>query len=220
MNYFDFVILYFANLFIGAIAITGWYAITRGHWETCPDGKKKFVGKIFKGWLKFWEKEKGKNTVYYQGEELKRLMMQLEPILGLSTDKSHKNQYYFADTRIYLTPTSREIIQQRGFIAELQREIKFKIFELDLTQVGSGFVAYAIISKDFEDYVFPEWVRSPMSSCIYCHSSVYGSIMWLLLGTMGKNFLHVSIPDFVYFIFWPIYCFSLSFILPWLNKKI
>ena len=46
----EFLIIYILILFLSALAINGFFNITRGRWEVQPDGTKVWEGKILSGW--------------------------------------------------------------------------------------------------------------------------------------------------------------------------
>jgi len=61
-------------------------------------------------------------------------------------------------------------------------------------------------------YLFPEWVRNPISACPTCMASVYGSAIYLLFCYSVKDvFLWSEHPYTTFFLFWMIFIVILSF---------
>ncbi len=207
------IIFYLLSLIAGGIAITGWFAITRGRWKILPDGNKKWVGKIFCNWQKFWEKEITTKPCYYSGDELEKLLMDIEKYVDIRRFSVEKN-YRIADGRkcIYFpTPTTEAYFKDNFYILKHNLNIRYVYKEAK----ENGGVSFVFFYKAMPVYRFPEWIRDPIASCIYCHSSVYGTLIWGLLNYTCK-FLTVSEA----MVLWIPYCISLTFVSPYLWKKL
>lgn len=206
------IIFYLLCLLAGGIAITGWFAITRGRWEISPNGNKKWVGKIFCGWQKFWEKEVYSKLCYYSGDELEKLLMEIEKFIDIrmfSVDKNYKianggKCIYFPDL------TTEAYFKEKFYILKHNLKIQFVLKERKENEPS-----FVFLYKSIPVYRFPEWVRDPIASCIYCHSSIYGTIIWWLLNFNCKFLTLTEI-----FSLWIPYCISLTFVSPYLWKKL
>ena len=69
---------------------------------------------------------------------------------------------------------------------------------------------YISIYKLNRKYKFPEWIRKPISSCIYCHGSIYGTAIWVLLSFIAGQ--EYSFSQLAWL--WVPYCLTLSIIAP------
>lgn len=218
-----FLIFYLLVLLVGGIVIAGWYGITRGSWERTPDDKLKFKGKIFKGWLKFFDYHRTiygmNNATYYSGRALRELMLKMEISMGISTFTTMpEKKYSFSeeDKCIFLgTPNLVAYFNERFFAFGYQNDVSMRI-----EKNNNGESARVYFLKHKKQYRFPEWIRKPLATCIYCFGSLYGSIVWWVIANISIHlpyFRHY--PLWVFWAFWVPYCISLSIIAPWIWKK-
>jgi hypothetical protein len=69
-------------------------------------------------------------------------------------------------------------------------------------------------------YRFPEWVRKPISACIRCYASVYGSFIWWVFVYLQKDaFNWCSNKIIAILTFWIIFIVVLSGVNVFFNKK-
>jgi hypothetical protein len=209
MSALFYLLYYFAALLFGGLVITGWFAVTRGRWETRPDGRKYWTGKIFNEWQRFWERTVASESVYFRERELQGLCLRLESILSI-------RNYTFSESQtcIIIDAATHSKLKNRFFVFELQNP-GIKVMFKEGSQGDEG-KHYAFFYKDLPIYAFPEWIRDPMASCIYCHSSIYGTIIWSFLAIISNNVLPVGI----YVALWIPYILSLAFVSPYLWKKL
>lgn len=232
MSIFYFFGVYLLLMLVVAFFVLGWYAITRGQVIKFPDGTEKKAGKIFKAWYFFWMKQRSEPIKkYYTGFDLLLLASNVLSANGLSV-KAIGNSH----VQVEYNKTEEEIalIQARiknGFDAETE----VVLLENEVLIVGS-FVpmikekaGYSIrFYKEYEDYVFPDWVRDMTAGCITCHASIYGSIgFWTFHCLVKAQYLHEYVYGWVPHNFvvpamimtWGAFCFSLSYVMTVLWKK-
>lgn len=195
--------MYALMLLLSAIAINGFFNITRGKWETQPDGTTHWVGKIFSGWSKFlnqhretkeyytgdqWYKEFGKLTAFFGKEEVIEVFT-----TGVVVQKMDAKRQGWFD----------------AFVAV--NGIKFSSRDY-----GSGKLisTYRLTKK----YTFPMWFRAPMGECLACMSSVFGTgcwIMWYRIAgvvNQGAAKTLTEMPMIGILGLWALFCFSLAYL--------
>jgi hypothetical protein len=71
---------------------------------------------------------------------------------------------------------------------------------------------YLITHQDEHGYLFPKWIHSPLSECIYCYASIYGSLIyWLTLEFTKCNlFEWANVPWLAKLFCWVLYCICSS----------
>ncbi len=218
MNPLQFLTFFLLLTIAGTLAVTGWYFITRGEEETRPDGSKKRVGKIFKGWYFFWTREMPlKKVVFYKNEELQKLLKELSdnyPYLVFTT---------IGETWFKIIDPAYDYYQDKvqkvaPLIAKLLPEMAEK-WELKIMEQSAlhNFEAY----KLYPQYVFPEWVRSPLAECATCFASVYGSAFYWLVIAMVKEplFAWSNGCGVTAIFFWIVFCLQLAVLNTALAKR-
>lgn len=203
-------LLYFSVvLFLGGVMITGWYAITRGEWEYNADSTPYWSGKLFSPWLRFWTQEKGKERVYYRGQELENMVMKITNLLGIK-------DYRFDEHKTHLIVN--DAVDDLFF-----RKKHYLFHHLKVTvskkEIRSNEHLIFLFSED-PIYKFPHFLRAPLATCIYCHGSIYGSIIWWLSAVIFKNFFSLPFRWEVLAAFWVPFIISEAFVAPYLNKKL
>jgi len=211
MNFYDFLIY----LLIGALATTGWFAITRGRKEKLPDGTQVQKGKLFKGWYFYWTATTGKKNINYKGESLRRLHD-----LYLSEYGSDMFLLKVDQTESFLIFSDQYSVDQRIINKSLflQKKQEFESRLDCLCRVdGEAVVCY----KEYSVYRFPEWVRDPLAECATCFASLYGSVLYWVPIWLRKepSFTWAAQPLFASLFFWIVYCMSLAFLNTGLAKK-
>jgi hypothetical protein len=206
MDFKTFILVYFVIVFSGSLAVTGWYFITRGDKKILEDGSEKRVGKVFRNWYFYWTKIRGMKKIYFDEPHLFELFLKIRDKFMVS-----KGVYEIKQTERKFWITNWENYSEEMRWIENAFEVKFK-------HTGGGqFVVY----KEYEDFVFPYWVRDPLAQCATCFSSIYGSIFYWLLIALPKQSLFnwASIPWLAAVCFWIAFCFSLSVINTALAKR-
>ena len=153
MNFIQFLTSYFLIVILGSLTVTGWFFITRGTKELQPDGTVKEKGKIFKGWLFFWNKTReSKKRYYYNGRALLDLVNELNNmspvaflLLNLSEERNSVKVMPFISTS-----ELEKMLKQIGNVHADEQQ-----YDLD------GKVTQVKFFKEEEMYVFPWWLRDP-----------------------------------------------------------
>ena len=74
--------------------------------------------------------------------------------------------------------------------------------------------------NDYPVYMLPEWIRNPLSECVVCYASVYGSmIYWGFVYFQQDAFDWTENKIGAYFFFWIIFIVSNCFINGFLYRK-
>lgn len=212
-----FILVYAVMVLMGSCAATGWFMITRGHWDTEPDGTLKARGKVFKHWYLFWNRKKEKPRVtQYKWGPLKSLIDIIEPDL-----KRHIRPQK-EDAKIYVSFIALNIPGYSLLTTDAIRELE-AMHKIQIKHFGS--VSYHIFAVE-EDYIFPEWVRDPLANCATCFASVYGSLIYwtftvLVCGWFSFEplFSWSAYPAGSAIFFWLMYMFSQAVLNTALAKK-
>lgn len=207
MSFEIFILVFFAVIFLGSLAVTGWYFITRGEEKILEDGSKKRTGKVFKNWFFFWTKTKDvKRRVWYDEAHLFGLYSEIKGKFVITKNSYDINQI---GDRFVITQPQKYYEEMRW----IENAFEVKFYDLG----GNDYRVY----KEYDDFVFPYWVRDPLAVCATCFSSIYGSIFyWILIALpKAKVFGWAHIPWLAATCFWIAFCFSLSVINTALAKR-
>lgn len=212
MSFIQFLVSYFLIVLLGSLAVTGWYFITRGTKEIQPDGTIKEKGKIFKGWLFFWNKTKqSKKRYYYSGKALYDLVTEINnmsPVAFLLLNLGEERN----TVKVQPSISSHELekmLKQVGQVEADEQEI-----DLDFRITSVKFF------KEEDVYVFPWWLRDPLAVCATCFASIYGSIFyWGLILNVPGLFDWAPHTLFAKLFYWVAFCLSLSVLNTALAKK-
>jgi hypothetical protein len=196
----NFLITFLLMLLSGSIFILGFYTITRGKIVTLPNGDEEKEKEIFGEWQLFWEDISLYRKVFYEGKQLEfklKILEQLKPAyINEITFSTKDRKSLFFSTQ----PTEAEI-------RDIEFVLNCHIFKNDTV---------IFLYDEIPVYRFPEWVRK-ITNCYVCLSSVGGTfVYWTFLFYYPNIFELSSNPSTAKFIFWIMYCVSLSFI----NKTI
>lgn len=207
MNILNFLELFILLIIAGALAVSGWFFVTRGWKETLPDNTEKKYGKIFKNWFFYWTKEKGvPKKVYYQERELAMLLVK---IVDLYPDQHYQLNGSSITINSGVPGEASTIAASAAIKLEIEVEMK------EGTQNEYNFF------QKFPQYVYPEWVRYPLAVCATCFSSIYGSIFyWAFVAMPSQNVFEWSAhPVIASILFWIAFCLSLAVVNTALAKK-
>jgi hypothetical protein len=197
MNLLPFLLSFLILLVIGSLCIVGFYIITRGQKETQADGTIKRTGKVFKGWSLFWEQQVGYQKIYYNGPALKEKLKLLQQwndelaqkIMCLETPEGYK----LLTREKLAAPDVSYIKDALSCEIEYQDNETLKLYELQ------------------KDYVFPEWVRFPLSQCPPCMASIGGTLLyWPIMLQVDSAGFWSLYPGSSLLFFWVVYCCSLA----------
>lgn len=189
---------------VTAVFIISFYHLSR-HWVIIePDGRRNVGGDILKWWSWFWERSKGVKKIYYKNEGFDKKM---EDMRGIHPE-------VYASLVIGLP-----LPYLFSFLA-LPPDNKLKEVEMTLMcKIGQGNVGYYLYAE-VQNYIFPEWVRKPMSQCYVCMSSVFGSAAWWIFVYLQKDmFVWSKYPEETFFLLWIVFIVFLSGINRFLGAK-
>jgi len=189
-----FVLYYLLTVFSGSLVMLGWYIITRGRVEYTPSGEPYKAGKIFKGWHFFWTKKKKiREYDIIEGKPLVDSFLILKnkyDFLRLG----NTNKYIFFDEKYYdILKSDKELIK--------------KMVGADDVVFGDN-GRFLSLLKDKNKYVFPEWIRDPISECVTCYASFYGTLLYIVFYYGNSQLFDWCKIPFANVIFWVIYCMS------------
>lgn len=200
-------------IFIGSLFCIGWNGITRGWVEYLPDGTKFNAGQILGGWERFWEYNKGIKRFYYDYDGLKKKLFELKYLDNKIGEKLYMGLYGISiNPNIFMDDT--EVVKMEhllGCKVDCQGVFKDK--------QGFGFGCMNLyIERPI--YRFPEWIRKPISACVRCYASVYGSFIWWSFVFIQKDAFNWCNNKIVAILtFWFIFMVILSGVNVFFNKK-
>lgn len=217
----QFFAAYFLLLIAAAIITNGFFIVTRGHWETLPDGSREKKGALLKGWYFFWFKEKMEpNVLVYRGDQLQAMFDRIKAHSFIPTTLHMElkgnysesiNNYFIGDSFV----TTVEFLQ---YLPKLRNAlgVDFKIGRLH-----EGLMSVTIY-KEEPDYVFSWYIRTVLAGCITCFSSIYGALIFIIFNlTMSKSIIYFSFysyfgytPSYIYY---PVTLMAFCLSLAWLN---
>jgi hypothetical protein len=213
MGFIIYFLSFFIYLLFGAIIINGFFNITRGSIEIAPDGTKEKKGKILRDWYLFWFMEhEGKLKVRYTGKRLEDLIHNYN--VG-AINKVPLGKF----TNLYMEfsyPLGIAVVRE----FENRYNCKLIVRSINAGSNTSDVAQYALaIYQERPDYIFPWALRTSLASCITCHASWLGSIIfWLPIWLLPKEQLYYTFPfanhGTVWLVLtWVAYCISLACIL-------
>lgn len=207
MKFEIFLLVYAGFLIFGSLAVTGWYFITRGEIKVREDGSKVKTGKIFRDWYFFWTKMKPKKErVFLNEANLYELYLKI------------RDQYRAKELFAHIGVEGKSIVFVHSEKFNEERRWVEKAFEVKFYDQGGGMYS---VYKEYDDFVFPAWVRDPLAVCATCFASVYGSLFYWPLVALVKVelFSWATIPWLAAVLFWIAFCFSLSVLNTALAKR-
>ena len=203
------ITLYFILCFLsGSFILAGWYIITRGEWVCSVDGKLSSNGKIFKFWSKFWEGytvQKG-SMLIYEGAAFYKMISLMENVFGMNVI-DERRKYTIneeSDGRAYLVhiPNEQSLAHfsiNWWRVKSINPDVRYEVSE----PMDNGYFVFFYEHK--KKYHFPHWIRKPLSSCIYCYGSFYGSLVWWVF-----HWANLMLTTDQAFLLWVPYCISLT----------
>ncbi len=209
MDFYTFLQSFIMIIIIGSIVVTGWYFITRGNEQVMEDGSIHRYGKIFMSWYFFWNRKKNtKENIFFNDEHLRELYSHI--------DKKIISQ--FKQVGHFL------VVQENGLTASWKSDFEYhhKVKLMLFGEEGEG--VYRVF-KEYDEYVYPSWVRDPLASCATCFASIYGSLFyWLLIAICEAGgdvnlFAWCFIPKLAAVFFWIYFCLCLAVVNTAIAKK-
>lgn len=189
MTFLEFIISISFLLVLNGFLINGWYRITRFHIVVQPNNTETVEGYLFKWWSYFWEGIKEERQLFYTAEPFANKWKEMERMLHQVAKKfNYENlDYLVAQEEI----TSDDI-------DKIERVLKVQV-----SQTNNMFRLYI----EEPVYYFPKWIRNPLSSCVICMSSIYGSLVfWGFVFLVDGAFNWATYKKIAIF---AIYCFYL-----------
>lgn len=166
----SFILLFMLFLVVSSFTIVGWYNVTRGRWETQPDGTKKWVGKIFNFWGKFLQQHT-ETIEYYENEEFLKEFAKIRDFF--KDDDIHE----FAKNGV-IAKTMNPKKAAYLFIYALRAGVNISLTEQEEKEGHKGGTSVTIY-KEIYNYKIPYLLRYPLGECLSCCASFYGTICWL-----------------------------------------
>lgn len=210
MTFLEFTFTFTFMILFAALAICGWFIITRGEWHPSPDGTWKKYGMIFKEWSLFWEqpvRNKQERKVYYSGKELAKKWAFLKKVRPDLYEKYQLSAFHESS----LMATIAGVVEDKDLegikdvlACEVTRDSQkyFRIYQLEII------------------YMFPSWVRKPLSECPTCMASVYGSAFYWFVVIQAHTLFSWSSKEFLAkFGFWVIFCLILACANKFIDQK-
>lgn len=188
----------------------GWYNITRGWVEYLPDGTKKNVGQVFGFWQRFWEEQLDTQRIYYNNEATERKYFELnylDPKLAYKLYVDKEYNIYCISKKEGVEILDTELLKIENLLGcKIQKNLDHNFYHL--------YIENPI-------FRFPEIIRKPISACIRCYASVYGTLIWALFCLLNYNvFYSFSNKNIAILTFWFIFIVILSALNPYFNKKL
>lgn len=188
------LLLFGLKLILSAIAIVGFYLITRGQWNIKPDGTREWGGKIFSFWSRFLQMHKCKR-IYYKGNELYKLIDRLKKNpLGIEIEEIAEN--------CLVTKKLSETKKHEFWAACFNKEG----VECEFRPDGENQIITFFQNK--KEFVLPSLITYPLGECITCMSSFFGTACYWFWYWIDKP----ELPLNSILGLWIFFCISLSFL--------
>lgn len=169
----EFIAFFILLTLVSSFFIVGFYNITRYYIEVQPDGKEVVKGYIGKWWSYCIEYVKRWDKKYYSGEALQHKLSELKKMLP---DIGNK----------ILLPATNEtcFISDEGSIMTEEKNKIEAVLSCNLEGKKHGTQVFSFLYIEDPVYLFPSWIRKPLSQCVVCMSSVFGSGIWLFVNLL------------------------------------
>lgn len=207
MDFGTFILLFVGIVAFGTLAVTGWYFITRGEIKTREDGSKVKTGKVFRDWYFFWMRTRAeKKRIFFNEANLVELYLKI------------RDQYQSRELYHSITVEGRSLNFKTPEKFREERKWMEKAFDIKFFDQGGGLYS---VYKEYDDFIFPAYVRDPLAQCATCFASIYGSAFyWLLIALVKQNlFAWASVAWLAAVFFWITFCFSLAVLNTALAKR-
>lgn len=195
-----FLCAYLAMMVIASILCCGWFIITRGELYIKADGSRAKYGMIFKEWSFFWERQsKSDRKVYFSNDEWYEKWKLLNKVRPDLAKKMRKYQLPEGDNRLGYTNATLTPEE----VAMVEDALQCFLYP----QGDDRYRAWVVEPI----YVFPSWVRKPISECPVCFGSVYGSMFYWFVVSQARDIFSWSLHENLAKLgFWGIFCVILS----------
>ncbi len=166
MSLLTFLIVYVLLIFISGTFISMFYHLSR-HWiEVQEDGKEKITGDFLFWWSVIWEHETGISSRVYMYEALEFKHKELNRILPAIGSKLVVSDLF----KSFLLLLPEQSLDEKE-LEKIEKVLKVRIIK---TPNREGYY----LSSNQPTYLFPKWIRKPLSACPKCMASVFGSIFY------------------------------------------
>lgn len=196
-------------LIVASLFCNGWYQITRGYYYVLPDGSTKPEGEIFGFWERFWEKQTGISKHEFSPEAHESKLFELRYL-----DKKLGDKFVFQYVQWAL-------IKEVAFSEEEQIKVEKLLSCKMMPQYhpAPNCISYRLYYET-PKYRFPSWIRKPISGCVICMASVYGTIIYYSFGFLTKFsiFIIFEYEKAAIVCFWFIFMTCLSYLNFWFSK--
>lgn len=209
MTLIQFLIIYFLLVMLASLIICGFYIVTRGEWYVLPDGTFKKSGMIFKEWSLFWEQYRKERKIYYApGEAAQKWIFLTKVREALAKEIVWPGKDGYWRKMMDRNFTEDEITSLSDLLScQFEKSPGMKCLRAYITEPV---------------YVFPSWIRRPVSECPICMSSVYGSAFYWFVITLSKSqniFIWSSNSFWAKIGFWVFFCLILACVNKYIAQK-
>ena len=207
IEFLQFLCVLLLMVVSGSLVMCGWYSITRGKIAFTADGTPYRQGKLLMGWHFFWTRVVKREKVQVQGNSLLLALPVIREMFGgILYPNSHNTCFQaVGNSELYENLHTRdwELEQKHDYIVEHVADDIFRVFRYE------------------NQYLWPEWIRKPMSDCVHCYPSVYGSVFYFVSVMLNDGlFQWSSAPGGAFIFYWFVFCISTSALNSVLIKKV
>lgn len=166
-----------------------------------PDGSERHEGFLLKWWSELWEQTNGKISWMYVNEQLEE---KLEAIREAIPELS---------LRLGIAPEKRSLLlmfRNDEKLSSAEKDFIEKTLQVRVHVSSDAIFLYF----DEPKYVFPKWIRNPISACPVCMSSpfAWGGLMWAAFLYFNPSaFLWAQNPVLLSVLMVIPFCVSLAF---------
>lgn len=178
MNPLEFIVFFMLLSLVSSIFTVSFHNVTRYYIEVQPDGKEIVKGYIGKYYSYFIEKIVRYEKRYYVFDTLFQKISELKkmlPAIGnkICFPKELSNQPCFITNKGAITEEE---------IFKIETILSCKVETKSANSEDTQTLWFFYIEEPI--YLFPSWIRKPLSQCVVCMSSVFGSGIWLFVNLL------------------------------------
>ena len=166
----SFLLMYVLMLLLTSVAINGFYNITRGRWETKPDGTKEWNGKIFSWYSRFLQHHSIQKEFYKEKEWIKEFA---------------RLTAFFKKEDIVDILENGVVVKKMDAITEAYFISFAAVNSILFTSRSYGAGSLIMIYRETKKYRLPLIIRAPLGDCLACMSSFWGTVGWIAWYQVG-----------------------------------